>query len=936
MAGALFVRQTQFMNRHELLRRLMGESDPVRRRAWLEPMAHGAEVTSLIERLKAEVERRGDGAYQAGERALEAAACALGLTACGRFAEALPFYEEASRGLESLGCKEGAARLGMRQIQALVTTGEMAQAWALAQQTRVLFMELGLLREAALVDIHVGAIHYRLGRVREAEAVLGSALEQLERLGDRVGQGKAHGNLALVYEAQDRYREAMNHCQQALRIFRAHHQLEDFIGCSVNLALLYRKEGRLNQALDLLSRVRGIHGTPNAARAQLAEARVYLDLNLWAEAILFSQELVEFFAERGMRMELAEALVTLGSAQAKQGRLEEAHQTLERARSGWLALNNAIQAARVEVLLASLYLQSGHNAQAVGLVEQALEGLGGAPSAKALGLSVMAEALLRQGNHSKARRRLEEAASLALGLGMPDLIVRIEHLRGRAAVLENRVQAAELHFKRAIERLEKVRIHLGVDEFKLAYLGDKLEVYSDLIDLLLDQQRLHEAFECVERVKSRALVDLLAQRGEGEPPQGRTDFGVERLRQELAGVRRELNQHLVALEAQGQGTRGHHREKMVALEQRIMRLTCEIKRRQLGASTAKERPNLRLLELQKILQPGAVLLEYHHTRRGLMAFVVEGPRAEVVCNLGSLEQVQRHVEQLEFFLSRVAQGGILLEVYGEETLKRLVDEQLQALYHLLIEPLPLRFFGQPLVVVPHGLLHAVPFAALFDGERYLLDRAEVSFTPSAAVYALCRKRQRLEAGSLVAFGVSLEHIPQTIEEVEQISRIVQNAHTFVGERATLENFFTAAPQAGVLHIATHGAFRPDNPMFSGLRLADGWLAARDLYSLRLKAELVVLSACETGLAKQVGGDELVGLARGFLCAGATSLITSLWPVRDDATAQFMVTLYTHLRAGKPIATALREAQLATRTAFPNPYFWSAFAVTGDPHRTLRL
>ncbi|MCS6817129.1 MAG: CHAT domain-containing protein, partial [Blastocatellia bacterium] len=296
----------------------------------------------------------------------------------------------------------------------------------------------------------------------------------------------------------------------------------------------------------------------------------------------------------------------------------------------------------------------------------------------------------------------------------------------------------------------------------------------------------------------------------------------------------------------------------------------------------------------------------------------------------SLEQVQRHVEQLEFFLSRVAQGGIMLKIYGEETLKRLVDEQLQALYRLLIEPLPLRFSGQPLVVVPHGVLHAVPFAALFDGERYLLDRAEVSFTPSAAVYALCRKRKRLEAAPLVAFGVSLEHIPQTLEEVEQIGRIFQNAHIFMGERATLENFFTAAPQAGVLHIATHGAFRPDNPMFSGLRLADGWLAARDLYSLRLKAELVVLSACETGLGKQVRGEGLVGLTRAFLYAGARAVLVSLWKVADVSTAELMVRLYRHLKAGQSKAEALRRArlELLQEEGFVHPFYWAPFILVG--------
>ncbi len=950
------------MTPYDLAQYIMNEPDPARRQAWLQQLTSEAEYAHLIEALKAEVDRHKDvdtaRALQAGERALEIAAYvqdararwlafwayAVGLTVRGRFAEALPYYAEARQGLQSLGHKEDAARAGMREIQALAITGNMAGALALAEQIREAFIELKLLHDAALVSINIGIVHYRSGRMLEAEGAVRYALEQLERLGDLIGQGKAHSNLALIYEAQDRYSEAVEHYQRALETFRSHNQTEDFIGNSVNLALLHRKQGRLNQALELLSRVRLMYGNledyPNAAFAQLEEARICLDLNLLSEAIQLSQVLVELFSARGMQMELAEALTTLGGAQAKQGQLAEARQTLERARAGWLALDNVIQVALVDVAVASLFLESGRKGQvealeqAVLVVGQALEALTEIPSAKALGLSVMAEALLSLGNYTEAKRYLEEAVSLMVGLNIPDLTIRIERLRGQMALLENRTQAAELHFKQAIERLESMRVSLRVDEFKSAYLGDKLEVYDCLVELLLDKQRLPEAFEYAERAKSRALVDLLAQRG--EQPQTLLDPEIERLQQELAQTRQELNQHLLILETETSGTPSSQREKMMSLEHRITQLVREIERLQPEAAAFEQVPGIGLWDVRKALEPGAVLLEYYNTHRGLVAFLIEEKRIEVVRNLGSLEQVRQHLEQLEFFLTRVAQGGIMLKIYGEEALRRAVDEHLQALYHLLIEPLPLQLTGQPLIIVPHGALHAVPFAALFDGEQYLLDRAEVSLAPSAAVYTLCRKRSYLEAGPLTAFGVPLANIPYAVEEVEQICRIVQNTQKFVGDEATLQNFFAAAPQAGVLHIATHGAFRPDNPMFSGLRMADGWLAARDFYNLRLQAELVVLSACETGLAKQAGGDELMGLTRGFLYAGAPCLIASLWPVRDDVTAQFMTTFYTHLRLGQPIATALRAAQLAVRAVFPNPYFWAAFVAMGDSYRTPQL
>lgn len=948
------------MNATELARYLLDEPDPAKRRERLQQVTPAID---LIEILKAEVDHHKDvdtsRALLAGERSVEAAthvqdakarplalwAYALGLTVRGNFAEAVPVYEEARKGLQSLGHTEDATRAGMRQIQALAVVGDMNGALALAEETHEAFIGLGLFRDAALVSVNIGIIHYRAGRMPEAEAAIRYALEQLSRVGDQVGQGKAHSNLALICEAQDRYREAVQHYQTALDIFRTHNLTEDFIGNSVNLALLYRKEGRLNQALDLLSRVRAMYGkldgNPNAAFAQLEEARIHLDLNLLSEAHKLSQELVEVFAARGMQMEQAEALTTLGSAQAKQGKLEEARQTLERAREGWLSLANAIQAALVDVSVASLFLESGRQGQiaafeqAVLVAGRAIEVLGDVPSAKALGLSVIAEALLDLGNRSEAKRYLEEAASLATGLGIPDLTIRIERLRGQMARLEKRTQEAKQHFKEAIGRLEGVRVSLRVDEFKSAYLGDKLEVYGDLVDLLLDTQHQHEAFEYAERAKSRALVDLLA-RG-GESPRPASDPEVERLQRELAQARQELNQHFLAVEAESAaGTRGSSWEKMVALEGRVTQLIREIERLQPEAVMIEHVQELRLHDLWQALEPGTILLEYFHTRQGLLAFVVEGQQVEVVRGLGTLEQVQQHVEQLEFFLNRVAQGGVMLKIYGEEALKRSVDEQLKALYKLLIEPLPLKLSGQPLIIVPHGVLHAVPFAALYDGEQYLLDRTELSLSPSAAVYALCRKRLRHDQGSLVAFGVPIENIPQATLEVEQISQIAQAPHKFVGEAATLQNFFEAAPQAEVLHIATHGAFRPDNPMFSGVRMADGWLAARDLYNLRLKAELVVLSACETGLAKQASGDELMGLARGFLYAGAPCLIASLWPVRDDATAKFMTTFYTNLRSGMSVATALREAQLSLRQEYPNPYFWSAFTATGDSHRTVHI
>jgi len=148
------------------------------------------------------------------------------------------------------------------------------------------------------------------------------------------------------------------------------------------------------------------------------------------------------------------------------------------------------------------------------------------------------------------------------------------------------------------------------------------------------------------------------------------------------------------------------------------------------------------------------------------------------------------------------------------------------------------------------------------------------------------------------------------------------------DQATLVALRARAASADVLHLACHGQFRPDNPLFSSLQLADGWLTVRDAYSLELNCGLVTLSACETGASAVAPGDELIGLARGFFSAGAPSLLVSLWTVDDESTAALMTSFYTRLRAGDRPAAALRHAQRELLSDHPHPFFWSPFVLIG--------
>jgi CHAT domain-containing protein len=187
-----------------------------------------------------------------------------------------------------------------------------------------------------------------------------------------------------------------------------------------------------------------------------------------------------------------------------------------------------------------------------------------------------------------------------------------------------------------------------------------------------------------------------------------------------------------------------------------------------------------------------------------------------------------------------------------------------------------------------------------------------------------------ESRRALIMGVPDEAMPFVANEVEMLASLWPDARVFMGAEATLDRLKEHAPHCRFLHLASHGVFRRDNPMFSGLRLSDSWLGFYDVFNLQLNAELVTLSACETGINEVFPGDELFGLLRGFLYAGAPSLLVSLWIVHDGSTAQLMRLFYAGLKQGLTKRAALRQAQLGVKETYPHPYYWAPFILMGAP------
>jgi CHAT domain-containing protein len=178
------------------------------------------------------------------------------------------------------------------------------------------------------------------------------------------------------------------------------------------------------------------------------------------------------------------------------------------------------------------------------------------------------------------------------------------------------------------------------------------------------------------------------------------------------------------------------------------------------------------------------------------------------------------------------------------------------------------------------------------------------------------------------FGIADERAPQILDEVRSVSSLLPSSSLHLGEQATSALLREKGPDSGLLHIATHGMYRQDNPMFSGIRLGDGYLNLYDLYQMKLNARLVTLSGCATGMNFVAAGDELLGLQRGLFCAGATTLLLSLWDVHDESTAQLMGHFYRHYIESADMPGALRYAMRELRQQKPHPFYWAPFVLVG--------
>lgn len=790
----------------------------------------------------------------------------------------------------------------------------------------------------------VGFIAGNLGMVRFLQGDLEAAESDLNRvlaLYRRIGHAE-HGialtltNLGEIASARGDLIQAEEHLRAALRIaeevLKGHPVLPEILS---GLGAVQRSRGDLRAAGSYFDQALQLHSEAASESEEVAKALVSLgeiagrlgDPGKARERLARALSLREKAGSGGILV--AETLLAIGRLEAGPGGDPKAAQG---------RFEQALRLAEVQVpeglLVAEALLELGRIAEREGDL---------------LG----AEAFLRRSLALRSKispgTSLEAEALAALG--------RVETVRGAA-------EPGREHLCRAIDVLDRQRPRIGgLQENAAAFEAAFSATYQDCIEALWKGGRAAEAFHALERSRARAFGRLLSERhlrfAELDPKarseRGRLDREYDRLQESLAELSLSNDGPEVA---------------------RILDALHEVRSRQAELTARQVRDVPRIAALQAAepldlnaaraaLDSGTVLLAFAVGEEKTLLFAVNsGADARLGLAVFPLPVGRAALHRdIESFRS------LILDTNSDPAEIRRRGE---SLYRALLGPAEtLVHRARRLLISPDGPLHALPFAALVRQGKTLAERKPLHFAASATVYSALRRPPASpparRAAALAAFGapiypppgaelladlrvrfatergLALEPLPSSRQEVLALAALYPEAKTFLGADATEEKARAAAPEARIVHFAVHGLLDENMPLNSGLALTtpehpvegqeNGLLQAWEIFeSLRLDADLVTLSACDTALGKDAGGEGILGLTRAFQFAGARSVVASLWSVSDASTPELMRRLYTYLSAGKSKDEALRRAQVdLLRSGDPelaHPYHWAAFQLYG--------
>ncbi len=905
-------------------------------------------ATQLVERIEQLAALDDDPILTAFTQASRARLCHLS----GLHKEADSLFTQAVQNLRAARLSEEAAHLQRQQIDVLTQLGRYDDALQTARSARRGLRHLEATYTAQL-ETNIGNIYYRLDQYPKALAHYQKARAIFSTAGDRLAEALVNFNISNIFTEMDRHEEALALLKNAVTVWQRNKRPFQASQAQFHIAYLQFLRGRYNTAMATYYQVRDqltALGAPQlVAWCNLEIAEVLLALNSFDDALENAEAAKDQFTALNLPYESAQAQVTAALAALGARQFERAQVEFADARVAFARAQNATFCATIDAYLAELALQTGQADQAANYAAAAEKVFRHQKliTKTAQARLLAARAAFLSGNLDLAGQRARSAMKAIAGHFAPAIAYQTHHLLGKVEAARGRRSQALLRFRQAVEIVEQMRGGIVTDEFKATFLHDKMDVYENAINACLDVNDaagFEEAFRLVESAKSRALADLMARYLRESSEKSPRDSGKsngETTRTRLLKLIEDLNwysSHAGLEDDKGDQRRApvaeRYRREVNRCEKQIAQLFRRLESEDAAFAESQRLRAASIADLRASLKQGECAIEYFTTGDHLSAFIATAEEVRLVRNLASKSQVERLLAALRFQLEKFNFGAGYVNAYLGQ-LKHATDDYLAQLYQALFAPLEASLPTRRLLIIPHGVLHYIPFHALRNEQNYLIDRYEISYAPSAAVYQLCRefvtrRQPQKRSGKLVALGIAHRDTPNIEHELRAIGSLFPDSVVLMGEQATRKNLFKAAPKAKFLHLASHGYFRRDNPMFSFLKLSDAPLNFYNLLDLKLQAELVTLSACHTGVNAIFPGDEIHGLMRGFLYAGAPSLVASLWAVSDQSTDEFMREMYRRLNAGESKRQAIRSAQLHIKETFGHPYYWAPFVLIGNP------
>ncbi len=764
-----------------------------------------------------------------------------------------------------------------------------------------------------------------------------------------LGEGNKRGKLIVRVIVWDKDRQDQIE-SDLLELVRAHPQDQQVRDLVARMVFCLSQIGEYEKVENLHKMMReapGIDWDGAYPYALHVISDVERSLGRNESAKTYAEEALKGFKRYGNQYLESSTLSRLGAIASNLGKYEEANRLLEES----LKISNSLKDAYfIGISLSGIgqnLLRMNRPDEAVKHLERASESFKKSdPNFNRRWCYIhLGRCYLRLNRVEEAKKSFESAIEMGLKASDPQPQWNAHGWLGRIAEKRGHNQAAFEHYAKAIMLIESMRAKYSNPELKALFMKDKSRLYEQMIQLLYRMQRTSEALHYIERARARVMLDMLAEKAFSSKNKEENELlsqeralrkQIEEISMERERTGPETSQEIEEEISRAQGSKKKISELQRLLSQhraileRIEELNPEL------ASLMTINP-LKAHEIQTLLDGETALIEYFIGTENRFIFVVTKEKVVAMpLEIDSEKLIQKVREFRTRAVERVALDQLISKAY---------ERPLSELYEILIQPIEREISGKKrLVIVPHGMLHYLPFQALLSREgKYLIESFTISYLPSATVLKYARAKNRGNHVDLFAVGnpvTGLSPLPAAEQEVQEVSAIFEKKLVLTGQQATKTSVKSQGPRYDLILLSTHGEMIESSPLKSNLRFTpsdkdDGKLTVNEIFDMEIKANMVTLSACETALVRgETGdfpqGDDLVGLSRAFIHAGAPSVVASLWKVSDESTVELMRAFHRNIKTMSK-SEALQRAQLDLMKSglSSHPFFWAPFILIGD-------